>query len=144
MARIPVRISFLADTAFAKPELYEALGYRQAGAQVGFAGTTIADEDDRFGPFDVCALREFVDLHRRDFGALREVEILQGLQSRQTCFAQAPLDQIALTFFPLGGEQRFEKAQMGTAVTHSFGGVRDGEIAPARDRQLLSAYQKRG
>jgi hypothetical protein len=38
------------------------------------------------------------------------------------CFTQAPLDQIAFPFFQFGGKQRFEKAQMGTAVAHRFGG----------------------
>src|ERR1700687_5964469 len=67
----------------------------------------------------------FLSLVSKCTDAVREIEYwfshLHGLHPRQTCLAQAPLNQIAFPLFQFGGKQRFEKAQMGTAGAHRFG-----------------------
>jgi hypothetical protein len=58
------------------PSFLAAGGHRQTGEQVRFAGTTIADKDDRFGALYVATLSQFLDLQRRDLGVAREVELM--------------------------------------------------------------------
>jgi hypothetical protein len=41
---------------------------------MGFSGATVADQEDRFGTFDIAALGQFVDLRGRYLRRFTEVE----------------------------------------------------------------------
>jgi hypothetical protein len=100
------------------PSLLPAGRHHEPGEQMGFAGATVADQDDRFGLGDVVALGQFMDLLRRDSGVAREVEFLKGFHPRQTSFADAPLDQSLFAILEFRLQQRFEIAEVGAPFTH--------------------------
>jgi hypothetical protein len=79
---------------------------------MGLAGAAVTYKDDGLGASDISALGKFVNLLRRDLGALREVELLQGLHPRQMRLADAPLHQALFAVLEFGLQQGFEEAEM--------------------------------
>jgi hypothetical protein len=105
-------------TGEAHSALLPAGGYRQPGEEVSFTGPAVADEDDRLGPSDVTALSKLVNLLRRDLMVPREIELVEGLHSRQMRFANAPGYEPLFAFLEFGLQQRFEIAQVCSALSN--------------------------
>jgi len=105
---------------------------------MGLAGAAITDKDDRLGFGDIVALGQFMDLLRRDPGALGEVELLQRLHPRQASFVDAPLDKPLFAILDLGLQQRFEITEMRAPLAHRLLGELRALRGDARQTQHLA------
>ena len=97
---------------------------------MGFAGTGLTHQQDRFGLGHIIALGERAQLGGRDAGAI-ELERIQGLHPRQLRLMQQPGDRSALALLHLGRQQRLEIANMGLALP-GRGLGQTGELAADR------------
>ena len=105
-----------------------------------FAGATIADQDDRFGAFDVAALSQLVDPGCMDMGSLAEVELLQGFHPRQASLLNPSGNRVAFTLFQLDRQQRFQIAQVSLSLLSGCIGHGDallGDGGQAQNSALL-------
>jgi hypothetical protein len=105
--------------------------------EMTLAGAGVADQKDRFDPFEIAAFGQGADASCRNVRRLGEVELFEHLHPGQVRFLDVQLDGALFPILYRGLEQIFEIVQMPVIALHGFFGKRGELSTEGRQPQRL-------
>ena len=114
----------------------QAGGVAQGGGQMGLAQSDPAEEDHVGLVLDELQAEQLLDLKTVDLTRPTPLELLQGLDDREACLADAPLDTAFLAQQRLAGDEAGEKLDIAPVRLGGLFGQRGVVLADKEQLQI--------